>query len=44
MNEDENNIPEDYKPLTDLVLIKFLAIMFVLGIYGVIFLKIMILN
>ncbi len=44
MNEDENNIPEDYKPLTDLVLIKFLAIMFVLGIYGVIFLKIMILD
>ncbi|HLT73967.1 MAG TPA: hypothetical protein VKZ68_02740 [Ohtaekwangia sp.] len=44
MNEDDNNLPEDYKPLTDLVVIKFLAIMFVLGVYGVIFLKILILK
>jgi hypothetical protein len=41
----ENDEPEqEYRPLTFTVLIKAAAILFVLGIYGIIFLKILFLR
>ncbi len=42
--EEQHNEPEDFKPLTDLVLIKVMSILFVLGVYAVIFMKILFLN
>ena len=42
--EEQNREPEDYKPLTDMVLIKVMSILFVLAVYGVIFMKILFLE
>jgi hypothetical protein len=43
MEEENNEIPE-YKPVTITGLIRVLSILFVLGIYGIILLKILFLN
>ena len=39
--EEEHKEPEEYKPITDAGIIKFLTICFVLSMYMVIFLKIL---
>jgi hypothetical protein len=44
MTEEENNDLPDYKPVTVEAVIRILSILFVLGIYTVIFLKIIVLN
>lgn len=41
MEEEEHREPEEFKPITDLSIIKFLTISFVLAMYVVIFLKIL---